>query len=151
MTYILFDNCFRLKKKEKEKSVNRPYSRYPPSLHVLKDWRDISNITWFFRGQTSAKIANTRNRGRVSLFFQNETIIFVFLNDQFEFPWVVPQLPSPLGTFRGETSPAAKSKEKRMFSQASVRAARFSKILTPFQTKKKLFSTPVFRTGIGRN
>ena len=34
----------------------RPYSRYPPSLHALKDWRGKSNVTWFLRGQTSDKI-----------------------------------------------------------------------------------------------
>ena len=31
-----------------------PYSRYgPPSLHVLKDWWDKSNITWFLRATSS--------------------------------------------------------------------------------------------------
>ena len=34
----------------------RPYSRYPPSLHALKDKRGKSNVTWFLRGQTSDKI-----------------------------------------------------------------------------------------------
>ena len=59
---------FSLKKKrKKEKSANISYSRYPPSLNVLKDWRDISNITWFFRGQTSAKICQYE-KSRSSLF-----------------------------------------------------------------------------------
>ena len=43
----------------------RPYSRYAPSLHTLKDWWDKSNVTWFLRGQITDKIANRRNRGRV--------------------------------------------------------------------------------------
>ena len=29
---------------------NRPYSRYPPSLHTLKDWWDKGNVTWFLEG-----------------------------------------------------------------------------------------------------
>ena len=35
---------------------NRPYSRYPPSLHARKDWWDKSNVRWFRRRQTSVKI-----------------------------------------------------------------------------------------------
>ena len=31
------------------------YSRYPPSLHVLNDWWEKSNVTWFLRGQTNDK------------------------------------------------------------------------------------------------
>ena len=34
---------------------NRPCSRYPSSLHALKDCWDRSNVTWFLRGQTSDK------------------------------------------------------------------------------------------------
>ena len=34
----------------------RPYSRYPPSIHALKDWWDKSNVTWFLRGLKSEKI-----------------------------------------------------------------------------------------------
>ena len=38
---------------------NRPYSWYPLSLHVLKDLWDNSSVTWFLRGQTSAKICQS--------------------------------------------------------------------------------------------
>ena len=34
---------------------NRPYSRYPPSLHARKDWWDKSYVTWFRRRQKSVK------------------------------------------------------------------------------------------------
>ena len=46
---------------------NRPYSRYPPSLDAPLDRWDISNVTWFLRGQTMKKISNTSNRGRIWL------------------------------------------------------------------------------------
>ena len=39
--------------RKNERSYNRPYSRYPPSSHALKDSWDKSNVTWFLRGQTS--------------------------------------------------------------------------------------------------
>ena len=48
--------------------LNRPYSRYLPSLHSLKDGRDTSDVTWSLRAIKAIKTANTRNRGRVSLF-----------------------------------------------------------------------------------
>ena len=35
--------------------LNRPYSRYLPSLHSLKDGRDTSDVTWSFRGQKGDK------------------------------------------------------------------------------------------------
>ena len=34
----------------------RPYSRYPLSIHALKDWWDKSKVTWFLRGPKSEKI-----------------------------------------------------------------------------------------------
>ena len=34
---------------------NRPYSRYPPSLHALEAFWGKSNVTWFLREQTSDK------------------------------------------------------------------------------------------------
>ena len=37
---------------------NRPYSRYSPSLHVLYDSWDKSNVTWYFRGEISDKICH---------------------------------------------------------------------------------------------
>ena len=48
---------------------NRPYSRYTPSLHALKDWWDNNNVTWFFKGKTSDKATNARDRGRVCLVY----------------------------------------------------------------------------------
>ena len=51
----------------------RPYSRYPPSLHLLKDRWDRSDVTWFLRGQTSDKSANTRNRSHVYFILDNRT------------------------------------------------------------------------------
>ena len=51
----------------------RPYSRYPPSLHLLKDWWDRSDVMWFLRGQTSDKSANTRNRSHVYFILDNRS------------------------------------------------------------------------------
>ena len=51
----------------------RPYSRYQPSLHLLKARRDRSDVTWFLRGQTSDKSANTRNRSHVYFILDNRT------------------------------------------------------------------------------
>ena len=51
----------------------RPYSRYPPSLHLLKAWWDRSDVTWFLRGQTSDKSANTRNHSHVHFIQDNRT------------------------------------------------------------------------------
>ena len=51
----------------------RPYSRYPPSLHLLKARWDRSDVTWFLRGQTSDKSANTRNRSHVYFILDNRT------------------------------------------------------------------------------
>ena len=48
---------------------NRPYSRYTPSLHALKDWWDNNNVTWFLKGKTSDKATNARDRGRVCFFY----------------------------------------------------------------------------------
>ena len=42
--------------RKSEGSYNRPYSRYPPSLHALKDSSDKSDVTWLLRGQTSDQI-----------------------------------------------------------------------------------------------
>ena len=56
--------------RKNEGSYNRPYSRYPPSLHALKNSSDQSDVMWFLRGQTSAK------------FFQykkSRSIFFLFL------------------------------------------------------------------------
>ena len=47
--------------------VNRPYLRYPPSLHALWDWWDISNVTLYLRAQTSDKICHYE-KSRSSLF-----------------------------------------------------------------------------------
>ena len=47
--------------------LNRLYSRCPPSLHALKDWWDKSNVTWFFRGQTSENNCQWK-KSRLSLF-----------------------------------------------------------------------------------
>ena len=50
------------------------------------DWWDKSNVTWYFGDKQVIKLANTTNRGRVYLFFQNEkTFILVLQNVQFEF------------------------------------------------------------------
>ena len=47
---------------------NRPYSRYPPSLHTLKDWWDKGNVTWFLgEGGTNNKICRYK-KSRSSLF-----------------------------------------------------------------------------------
>ena len=51
----------------------RPYSRYQPSLHLLKDWWDRSDVMWFLRRQTSDKSANTRNRSHVYFIVDNRT------------------------------------------------------------------------------
>ena len=36
---------------------SRPYLRFLPSLHALKDWKEKSNVTRFLKGQTSHKIS----------------------------------------------------------------------------------------------
>ena len=51
----------------------RPYSRYPPSLHLLKARWDRSDVTWFLRGQTSDKSDNKRNRSHVYFILDNKT------------------------------------------------------------------------------
>ena len=51
----------------------RPYSRYPPSLHLLKARWDRSDVTWFLWGQTSDKSANTRNGSHVYFILDNRT------------------------------------------------------------------------------
>ena len=35
------------------------FSPFSPSLHMLYNSWDKSNVTWYFRGQTSDKVANT--------------------------------------------------------------------------------------------
>ena len=36
---------------------SRPYLRFLPSLHALKDWKEKRNVTRFLKGQTSHKIS----------------------------------------------------------------------------------------------
>ena len=62
--------------------TNRPYLRYQPYLHVLKDWWDKSNVTWLLTDKQKIKFANTSNRGRVCLFYQSDRMM---QNVQFEF------------------------------------------------------------------
>ena len=80
----LFEELVSLKGVNAAFCLNRPFSQHPPSLHAFYDCRDKSNVTWYFRGQTSANrqapaigyplgcFLNTGNRGRVCLFSQNE-------------------------------------------------------------------------------
>ena len=44
-----------------------PNSRYPPSLHAFKNWRDKSNVAWFLRRQISDTICQFK-KSRLSLF-----------------------------------------------------------------------------------
>ena len=46
---------------------NRPYSRYPPTMHALYEWWEKSNVTWYFRGQTKNKICQFE-KSRSALF-----------------------------------------------------------------------------------
>ena len=47
---------------------NKPYSRYPPSLHALRDWWDKSWMSRGFSGWKQVKkTGDSRNRGGVSL------------------------------------------------------------------------------------
>ena len=39
--------------------ANKPFSPFSPSLHMLYNSWDKSNVTWYFRGQKSDKVANT--------------------------------------------------------------------------------------------
>ena len=54
----------------KYRQFNRSYSRYPPSLHALKDWWDKSDVTCFLKGQTADKICQCK-KSPSSLFILN--------------------------------------------------------------------------------
>ena len=74
---------------------DRPTSRYPPSLHALKDWWDKSGITWFLRGQTSDKLCQCK-KSRSSLFIlNNRTWRTFYVEDDNGNLWVKISPPTP--------------------------------------------------------
>ena len=50
----LFAEFVSLKEVNADFCLNRPHSQHPPSLHAFYDCWNKSNVTWYFRGQTSA-------------------------------------------------------------------------------------------------
>ena len=68
--------------------LNRPFSRCPPSLHALKDSWDKSNVTWFFKGQTSENNCQWK-KSRLNLFIlDNRKWNSFYLKDDNVKTWV---------------------------------------------------------------
>ena len=54
---MVVGSCAELLVALQRKTNTRPYSQYPPSLHVLKDWWDKRNVTWFLRRKHVKKLS----------------------------------------------------------------------------------------------
>ena len=73
-------NSFRLQR-------NRLHSRYPPSLHALKDWWDESDVTWLLMGQTSDKFFQYK-KSQTSLFILDNRKWTTYIKDDNRKLWL---------------------------------------------------------------